>query len=277
MKRFFMMSFILSMALTIGCFGQDAMRGPMVISGNGQRIPLFAFAQAQQQQQNQLAAQQPMVQQQPVPQQPVAPQQPYIPVAPNMTPEIRGCIKVQGLVDKVPGFRVLYQGKEEISNDEGFFSFPVEEQRIEKYSLIICKVIKQNFDKTNTIKNVSIIPDKNYHYYTFKRHGFNRGGTWEQREKKLNKKNFVVPSHSIVVLVDPKYVDHIEPWTVELPGNTIKLPIIVIKKTVDRSSLMRVAAKSVLYSLDTAVFHEPIKEVWKTAPQNSKIELSFVQ
>ncbi len=261
------------------CIGNDSFQGPMVISGNGQRIPLFAIAQAQQQQrqqQNQMPVQQQVSPQQ-VSQQPTPPPQPYVPVSPNMTPEIRGCIKVQGLVDKVPGFRVLFQGKEEISNDEGFFSFPIEEQRIEKYSLIICKVIKQNFDKVNTIKNDSVIPDKNYLYYTFKRQGFYRGGTWHQKEKRLNKKNFIVPSHSVVILIDPKYVDHVEPWTVELPNNVIKLPMIVLKKTVDRSSLMRMSAKSVLYSLDAAVFHEPVKEVWKMAPQNNKIELSLTQ
>jgi hypothetical protein len=197
------------------------------------------------------------------------------PVPVNTNLEVRGCIRRQMSTDLVPPMRILFDGKETVSNAEGFFSFPVDDRDVEKYSLVICKTIKQNFDKRNTLKNVSIIPSKDYRYFSFKRNALGMG--WQQREKTLNKKNFVIPQRCIVALIDPKFIDRVEPWNLSLPHNIIKLPAIVIKNDLDKKVLSRAAAKSILYSLDSAVFHEPVKEIIKRPAQNNKVAISLMQ
>ena len=62
--------------------------------------------------------------------------------APYQTPEqntkleIRGMIKMPDASQKAPEFRILFAGKENISNREGFFSFPIDDQDLEKYALV---------------------------------------------------------------------------------------------------------------------------------------------
>lgn len=186
--------------------------------------------------------------------------------------QIKGCIKTQGTsTGAVPQLRVLYEGKETISNPEGFFSFSAEED-FNECALIMCKSIKQNFDKINTLKYESI--SKRYRYFAYTR---GCDGIWQQQEKKLNQKSLILPKHAIVVLIDPTYVERVEPWHLNALNNVFKLPAIVLKEiNLKKKPLPREAAKSLIYSLDNTVFHEPVEEVVKITGQ-PKIISSCIQ
>lgn len=185
--------------------------------------------------------------------------------------EIRGAIKCASSIYDVPQLRILYDGKETISNREGFFSFPVDEKNIEKYSLILCDDVQQNFDKKNTLKHVSVIRQRPYRYFTFKKGPF--GGSWQQKEKTLNKKNFVIPQHAVIVLVDPSNVESVQNWDIDLSNNILKLPVIVLKN----DSLHKVSAHSLLKSLDKTVFCESVREESRCDKANPKAVISRVQ
>ena len=72
--------------------------------------------------------------------------------AQNTNREIRGMLKLSDASKKLPEFRILFAGKETLSNREGFFSFPVDNDDLEKYALVICSAVNQTFDKKNTLK-----------------------------------------------------------------------------------------------------------------------------
>lgn len=72
-------------------------------------------------------------------------------------------------LNTTPPFKVYYQGMQTKSNEDGFFSFPLEEKKKEKYALIICKDFVQQFDSINTIKGLKINPAKPYKLFTIKK------------------------------------------------------------------------------------------------------------
>lgn len=202
-------------------------------------------------------------------QQPEAPK-PEVIVSGN--PEMRGYIKIAGHTDTMPQFRVVYAaGKETMSNSEGFFTFPIDDSAIEHYSLVICKRLQQNFDKKNTLKNVSVVPDKEYRLYSFK------NGSWIEQDVLRRHKNFVIPPHGIVLLVDPKCVESVTTWNIDLPSNIIKLPMITLTCKPGQKDLKRIAAKSLCYSLDATTFHEPVREKNQKPEKSAKVAVSRVQ
>jgi hypothetical protein len=81
------------------------------------------------------------------------------------SPFLKGRI-VSNEVDKLPHFRVYYQGIQTKSDDDGFFSIPLENKE-ESYSILICKEFFPNFDSINTIKNLAITPKPYDKFYTF--------------------------------------------------------------------------------------------------------------
>ncbi|MFA6527281.1 MAG: hypothetical protein WCT20_02555 [Candidatus Babeliales bacterium] len=190
-------------------------------------------------------------------------------------PELRGCLRIDDFDDKIPEFRICFNGKEAMSNPEGFYSIPLGEDKQENFSLVICRSFKQHFDKANTIKHVSLVPEKGYKFYTLKKRGW--GNAWVHEEAAINNKNFTIPNNSIVVLIPPKYVERIEPWNLKLSQNYIPLPTIILKKDFVGKQLERTSAKSLLYSLDKTAFHESIKELRKVDQSNPKVCISLAQ
>ncbi len=188
---------------------------------------------------------------------------------------VKGCFAFtqEPYNEKFPKFRICFEGKETISDDDGFFSIPVDEDQIEKYRLVIAKTIKKDFDQHNTVKDLRLFADKSYKCYTFKKRG-PFGGMWVQREKNLGNKQFIIPENAIIVLVDPKYVDHLETWNLNLPNNFIKLPKIVLKKDVKNKPTDRAAAKSLLTSLDAMMFHEVVRGEVKNPSAKVKLTLA---
>jgi hypothetical protein len=168
-------------------------------------------------------------------------------------PIMKGCISCTGALEKIPQFRIYFNGKQIFNDQEGFFSFQLDDADLTKYALLVTKDVRFDFDKGNTVDHMSVRPDKNYKYYTFKRAGFSQ--FWLQKEKSLQKKHFVIPTRTIVVLVDPKYFDHLESWSVPLASHVVKLPKIMLKPEVKGKALARAGVKSLLRSLDTTTFH----------------------
>lgn len=189
----------------------------------------------------------------------------------NLRSELIGFIKFQEEHDKIPEFRFFFEGKETVNNSDGIYSFPLDtKEPFEKFYILLCKSYKINMEKLNTINNLSISPDKNYRYFKFKK---NFSGQWCYKEKKLDKKFFIVPKNCIIMTINPKYVSNIEPWNIKLSDNFVKLPQIVLKTDLDFNKLKREAAKSLLYSLDTNLFHEQVRDKIKKEKDNVTLAL----
>jgi hypothetical protein len=202
-----------------------------------------------------------------------APAMPVVPVAPARAAgyELRGCIKIDNTqIDKVPEYRIYYQGREQRSNSEGFFSFALENKDLSKYSLVICKSLDQQFEKGNTIGRYGVVPNKDYRYFRFKK---GQQGEWLAQEKKLTKKQFAIPGHALVALIDPKCVDRLDPWDVNVADSVIKLPVIILRSDLDQKKLRRYSAKSMLYALDSRPFHRTERLERRSASKNPRVQL----
>lgn len=179
---------------------------------------------------------------------------------------LQGAIRVHGDEDYVPELRVYFDGMETFSNKEGFYSFPIEEKINDEYSLIICRGLDCRFKKHNTLDNLRLRGGERYKSFSLKRTSTEPGAEWERKERTLDDCNFVIPENSIVVLVDPKYVDHVQTCNVTLPEHFVGLPSVVLKKGMSKK-LKRTSAKSLLYSLELKPFHERIWEEKKLIPK----------
>jgi len=173
----------------------------------------------------------------------------------------------------MPQFRVLYQGKETVSNAEGFVSIPVNDAPGKVYSLLICKDIQENFDKTNTVKDVSITKDPHYRLLTYLYSSF--GGQWVEDHTQKREETFVIPEHCIVVLMDSTVLDKIDPWPLDFGAKTLKLPILNLKAHASTKTLERASARSLLKSLDSTSFYESIKEEIRKPAENPKVRVSL--
>ncbi|MFH1831506.1 MAG: hypothetical protein ABH827_01755 [bacterium] len=178
--------------------------------------------------------------------------------------ELKGYLKILHNEDEISPFRIYYNGMETINNSEGFFSFPLTEGKPNEFTLIISKQIIPQFEKTNTIKNLKLDHTKSYKAYALKAAQFG-GFTWE--EKKIA---HAIPQDSIVILIDPKYVDHLEKWHIEFADNDIHLPQILLKAHKE-VKIDHAANKSLLYTLDTKIFHEKITPREKTMEKGTII------
>ena len=95
---------------------------------------------------------------------------------------IKGRIESYEL-EKIPPFKVYFEGIETVSNAEGFFTIPLDNKpKSDTYSLLICKNFKPKFDTINTIKHLTIKPKK-YKFYTFEK------STLQNVQEKINSMN----------------------------------------------------------------------------------------
>ena len=174
-------------------------------------------------------------------------------------PELRGYIKIAGDEKKIPEFKIYYQGMETTNNSEGFFSFPLQEGKPKNLSLIIGKKVSPEFEKTNTIKNLNVKDNKRHQAFSLKQTSAENYGSLSWEEKKLEDKNLSIDPDSVVILVDPKYVERLEKWSTPLASEDVQLPKIILKGS-NNEKLQRASRKSLLYSLDSKPFHENISK-----------------
>lgn len=185
-------------------------------------------------------------------------------------------------LESLPSFNVYFHGAKTISNDDGFFSFPLEAEPIKKYSLLISSDIVPTFESINTIGHIEINPKKKYRYFTFKRHT-KKTEEWVIKEKKLISKSFIVPDNCIIVDMKPKLVERVENWKFPLDKNFVTIPKIVLKLGLETKnlkhtkSITRASIKSELHALDTKPFHESIEEETKSFPTKPKVKSTLIQ
>jgi hypothetical protein len=170
---------------------------------------------------------------------------------------LRGAIKINDDHGKIPEFRIYFDGKQTTNNAEGFFSIPVDEGALHACSLLISKGLKQNFEKTNTIKNLVLFTSKDYKFYSLNK---KEDHTLSWEEKDLGKeKDFILPQKTLTIILDPLLIDRLESWNIALPGNTIILPRIVLKANA-QAAIKDASARSLLGgTMNLGSFHEPVK------------------
>lgn len=172
--------------------------------------------------------------------------------------QLKGAIRVADDPDTVPEFRVFFNGMETKSNADGFFTFPLYQGEPESLSLVFCKHLFTRFDQVNTVKNIRAFKGKAYRYFVLE-HSDQQDGGWIWSEQQLEEPKLILPSNSLVVILDPDRIDHLEAWPISLNKDFITLPRIVLKND-DVKSLKRKSAKSLLYPFDSKAFHETILE-----------------
>jgi hypothetical protein len=70
-------------------------------------------------------------------------------------PETKKPMMLKGSIDSsqledIPPFKIYFQGIQTISNDDGFFTIPLEKKE-KSYSLLICKDFEPKFSSVNTV------------------------------------------------------------------------------------------------------------------------------
>lgn len=190
--------------------------------------------------------------------------------------EIKGCFKLKGdNLARVPEFRILFRGKETVSNSEGFYSIPLDEPaRLDNFYLLVCENVQQHFEKkTNTLKDMGMQSKRNFRCFKFTRFG----SIWSRDEVFRTPSTIELQERSVMVLLHPKNLDAIEPWEINFPGNIIKLPKLLLKSGLTSQKLAQASAHSLLNSLDETTFLEPVKEDMQKLPNNSKVKVTLAR
>jgi len=182
-------------------------------------------------------------------------------------PELRGQIKISGVNGVVPRFRILCDGKQTISNSEGFYTFPLEEQDTTRYFLLICPSVKQDIEKFNTIRSMQVAKNAQYRFFEFGKHGLTQAML----------ENLAIPVHTIVLLLDPSLVEDVECSSMQGPSTVTTVPLILLKGSIDRKKIEQAATLSLLGSLELMPFHEPIKQSTKHNDTNLRVSLALAQ
>ncbi|MFA5306802.1 MAG: hypothetical protein WC365_05120 [Candidatus Babeliales bacterium] len=181
--------------------------------------------------------------------------------------ELRGQIKINGVSGAVPRFRILCDGKQTISNSEGFYTFPLEEQDSTRYFLLICPSVNQDIEKSNTIRSMQIVKNAPYRFFEFGKHDLTQA-TLE---------SLAIPVHTIVLLIDPSLVEDVECSSMHVQGTVTAAPLILLKNSIDRKKIEQAATLSILGSLELMPFHEPVKQSTKHNETNPKVSLALAQ
>ncbi|MBD3231827.1 hypothetical protein GF322_04160 [Candidatus Dependentiae bacterium] len=192
---------------------------------------------------------------------------------------LKGYIQTNKEWKNCPEFRFLYNGKETLNDDVGLFSF-LSDNKINEYSILICKNIYPNFANTNTIDNFTIKLEKPSKLYSFQKDTNDQGEiVWQQQKEKIHEnKNFTVPPNCIIALINPKYVDDVKSWKeVKLSNNLISGPKIILKENIDIQKVKREAAKSLLRSLDIVIFHEKIRTAKRDFTKKNNVKVYLAQ
>jgi hypothetical protein len=187
------------------------------------------------------------------------------------TLELKGCIQINEDKENVPKFRIYFDGMETINNEDGFFSFPVEDKELKEYFLIMAKKIDFKIKKSNTLEYLKIVNKDHYRLFSIKKTDEEDGSlVWEEKMEK--KDDFIVPIKSILVMVNPRDFKGLEAWKTKLPEKFIGIPKIILNSGC-KKSLERQANKSMLYSLDLTTFHERVGNRKKNIPTKGQISL----
>lgn len=131
-----------------------------------------------------------------------------------------------------------FNGQQTHSDDNGFFTFlPSSEKKITSLGILICRNFIPEFGKANSVKEL-ISHNEKYRYFVCKKNpNYKKDktkkikedeGYWNISEAKLCESSHI-PENCITLLVDPKFLKHIENWPIHLEENFIPLPRIILK------------------------------------------------
>lgn len=170
--------------------------------------------------------------------------------------QLRGFIESSDKNELLPEYTILFRGSQTKSNSEGFFVFPLAsecEDTFTQYRLLLIKRVAYAYEKVNTIKGLSIPTNEPYRLFDcFK----DATGQWTFREITDQSSNILdISDSTLIILINPKYVQAVQPWKIALPASVIKVPKLTLSSGKDYS---RAANKSVLNALDGQVYHETI-------------------
>ena len=188
--------------------------------------------------------------------------------------QLHGVIQQSDSSSYVPEYTILFRGSQTKSNSEGFFIFPLSGEKLEtflRYRLLLVKRVNYVYEKINTISTLQIPESEPYRLYDCVK---NSAAEWDFTEITNHiDKAAVVTDDTLIVLVNPKYIDRVESWKISLHSSIVKGPKIILKETGQNA---RAATKSVLGALDGQVFHETIVHQYRY-PESGKAKISIVK
>jgi hypothetical protein len=156
------------------------------------------------------------------------------------------------------GWRVYFKGAI-IPQEEGTFQFTGPKSP-ETFHIVIAHI---KIPSSPAITQLEVPNGINYkHYFLQRKNDLNNleNYRWIIYETNGNK-GFSIPENTLIVFLDPSYVDTLETTTWKKETNLIALPTITLTKD---TLLEEASIKSVLAALDTDPFHRKLEEQSKT-------------
>jgi hypothetical protein len=178
--------------------------------------------------------------------------------------KLKGYIESPQNLESSPQFSIFFSGAQKTSDADGFFTFNVKMEQLNSICILICSRFEQKFDtndkkRTNTVAGHYINRKKHYLFFTPARNQENQI-VWISRTLPSDE----IPQNCVVITMNPKIVESVEDWNINLPPKTARLARVVIKKDVDEIYLNRKSDKSLLGSaIDSQKFHTQEQEVKK--------------
>ena len=188
-------------------------------------------------------------------------------VAAGVRSELRGQIKINGVSGAVPRFRILFDGKQTISNSEGFYTLPLDENDGSKFFLLICSSVNHDVEKSNTIRSMQVDKNVPYRFFEFGKHDVTQASL----------ESSAIPLHTVILLLDPLLIENVECSSAQVSGTVTVVPLILLKNSVDRKKIEQAATLSLLGSLEIMPFHESVKQSTKRNETNPKVSLALAQ
>lgn len=184
--------------------------------------------------------------------------------------QLKGFLQAPETRNDVPPFRIFFAGRQTTNDKEGLFTFPLE-QKLDEYYLLVCGRFHHNFEKTNTVKDLGIHPGKHHRFFRMYKtmNPETAKMEWAFVEKKFEDDKFVTPHNTVILMLNPAYLDKVVPWTIGLPTNYTQLPKLVLRdnirtdldtnqKRVGKGTLDRASRKSLTYTLNHVPFHKGV-------------------
>lgn len=156
------------------------------------------------------------------------------------------------------GWRVYFNGTK-VFQEEGTFQFKGPKDP-EVFHIVVAQIKTPN---SHVIKHLEVPEGVNYkHFYLQRKTDLNNPENykWALYETDGNK-GFTIPENSLIIFLDPSYINHLEKTVWKKDTNIIPLPTITFTKD---PNLEKASVKSILAALDTDPFHKKIKEQSKT-------------
>jgi len=147
---------------------------------------------------------------------------------------LKGLIEAPASIARVPEFAIHFAGKQEFNNEDGFFTFTLDE--IADFSLLITESFSPNFEQNTeqhakrhhgTIAQFMI--DKETPHRYFERAEVGEDILWQERP--LATPQLSIPDKTIIIIMDPSIVERVESWHLESSKNCLQGPKIVLKNT----------------------------------------------